>query len=57
LTGLLHGFDEFFGYLSIPSRRDKYGPRSLIHSYATDTDDLTEMPRWGKIGKSGNSRG
>jgi arylsulfatase len=30
---------------------NKYGPRSLIHSYATDTDDATEMPRWGKIGK------
>ena len=62
----LHGFDEFFGYLyhldamsdpywySFPIDQDyynKYGPRSLIHSYATDTDDPTEMPRWGKIGK------
>ncbi|MGO4706498.1 arylsulfatase [Microvirga sp. 2MCAF38] len=62
----VHGFDEFFGYLyhldamsdpywfSFPSDQDfynKYGPRSLIHSYATDTDDSTEMPRWGKIGK------
>ena len=62
----LHGFDEFFGYLyhldamsdpywySFPINQDyynKYGPRSLIHSYATDTDDPTEMPRWGKIGK------
>jgi arylsulfatase len=28
-----------------------YGPRSLIHSYATDRDDPTEMPRWGKVGK------
>jgi arylsulfatase A-like enzyme len=62
----VHGFDEFFGYLyhldamsdpywySFPVNQDyynKYGPRSLIHSYATDTDDQTEMPRWGKIGK------
>ncbi len=62
----LHGFDEFFGYLyhldamsdpywySFPVNQDYYnknGPRSLIHSYATDTDDPTEMPRWGKIGK------
>ena len=62
----VHGFDEFFGYLyhldamsdpywySFPVNQDyynKYGPRSLIHSYATDTDDPTEMPRWGKIGK------
>src|SRR5262249_31417425 len=30
---------------------DKYGPRNLVHSWATDTDDPTEMPRWGKVGK------
>jgi arylsulfatase len=62
----LHGFDEFFGYLyhldamsdpywySFPNDqafRDKYGPRNLVHSWATDTDDATEQPRWGKIGK------
>src|SRR5262245_58802614 len=62
----LHGFDEFFGYLyhldamsdpfwySFPDDqafRDKYGPRNLVHSWATDTDDATEQPRWGKIGK------
>ena len=62
----LHGFDEFFGYLyhldamsdpywySFPNDqafRDKYGPRNLVHSFATDTDDPTEQPRWGKIGK------
>lgn len=62
----LHGFDEFFGYLyhldamsdpywySFPndqSYRDKVGPRNLVHSFATDTDDTTEQPRWGKIGK------
>ena len=23
----------------------------MVHSWATDTDDTTEMPRWGKIGK------
>ena len=58
----VHGFDEFFGYLyhldamsdpywySFPVDEkyyNTYGPRSLIHSYATDTDDPTEMPRWG----------
>ncbi len=52
----LHGFDEFFGYLyhldamsdpywySFPNDqayRDKYGPRNLVHSLATDTDDPT----------------
>lgn len=62
----LHGFDEFFGYLyhldamsdpywySFPndqSYRDKVGPRNLVHSFASDTDDTSEMPRWGKIGK------
>jgi arylsulfatase len=62
----VHGFDEFFGYLyhldamsdpywySFPIDEkfyNTYGPRSLIHSYATDTDDATVMPRWGKVGK------
>lgn len=60
----VHGFDEFFGYLyhldamSDPywydypqDWIDKYGPRNLVHSYATDTDDATVMPRWGKVGK------
>jgi arylsulfatase A-like enzyme len=60
----VHGFDEFFGYLyhldamSDPywfdypqDWIDKYGPRDLVHSWATDTDDPTEMPRWGKVGK------
>ncbi len=62
----VHGFDEFFGYLyhldamsdpywySFPddqAYRDKYGPRNLVHCYATDTDDSTEQPRWGKVGK------
>jgi arylsulfatase len=60
----LHGFDEFFGYLyhldamSDPywfdypqDWIDKYGPRNLVHCYATDTDDPTVMPRWGKVGK------
>jgi arylsulfatase len=60
----LHGFDEFFGYLyhldamsdpywfSYPQDWvDKYGPRNLVHSFATDTDDPTVMPRWGRVGK------
>ncbi len=60
----LHGFDEFFGYLyhldamSDPywfdypqDWIDKYGPRNLVHCFATDTDDPTDMPRWGKVGK------
>jgi arylsulfatase A-like enzyme len=62
----LHGFDEFFGYLyhldalsdpywySFPVNEDyynKFGPRSVLHCWATDTDDATVMPRWGKVGK------
>jgi arylsulfatase A-like enzyme len=60
----VHGFDEFFGYLyhldamSDPywfdypqDWIDKYGPRNLVHAYATDVDDATVMPRWGKVGK------
>jgi len=26
-------------------------PRGVIHSWATDVDDATEQPRWGRIGK------
>jgi arylsulfatase len=60
----VHGFDEFFGYLyhldamSDPywydypqDWWDKYGPRNLVHSWASDRDDPTEQPRWGRIGK------
>ena len=60
----VHGFDEFFGYLyHLDAMEDPahpnypqnllnvVGPRNMVHSWATDTDDPTEMPRWGKIGK------
>ena len=60
----LHGFDEFFGYLyhldamEDPCHRnypqalkDRVGPRNMVHTWATDTDDPTVQPRWGKIGK------
>jgi arylsulfatase A-like enzyme len=60
----VHGFDEFFGYLyhldamedpfwhSYPAElRDRVGPRNMVHSWATDVDDPTVQPRWGKIGK------
>jgi arylsulfatase len=30
---------------------DKYGPRDLIHSWATNMDDSTVQPRWGRVGK------
>jgi arylsulfatase len=62
----VHGFDEFFGYLyhldamsdpfwysfpTDPAIRAKVLPRNLIHSWATDVDDPTVEPRWGKVGK------
>jgi arylsulfatase len=60
----LHGFDEFWGYLyhldamedpahpNYPAAlKDRVGPRNLLHCWATDKDDPTEDPRWGKIGK------
>jgi arylsulfatase len=34
-----------------PKFRERFGPRGVIHSWATDKDDATEMPRWGKVGK------
>jgi arylsulfatase A-like enzyme len=59
----VHGFDEFFGYLyHLDAMEDPahpnypqnllnvVGPRNMVHSWATDKDDPTVMPRWGKIG-------
>lgn len=31
--------------------KDKIGPRNLLHSWATDKEDTTVDPRWGKVGK------
>jgi arylsulfatase A-like enzyme len=31
----------------------KFGTRGVIHSFATDTDDPTEDPRFGRVGKTG----
>jgi arylsulfatase A-like enzyme len=62
----VHGFDEFFGnlyhlnaeeepenpdYPKDPQFRAKWGPRGVIKSMASDTDDPTEDPRFGRIGK------
>src|ERR1039458_6471264 len=60
----VHGFDEFFGYLyHLDAMEDPahpnypqnllnvVGPRNMVHSWATATDDPTVMPRWGKVGK------
>ena len=60
----VHGFDEFFGYLNhLDALEDPFlttfplehnlilGPRNMIHSLASDVDDNTVDPRWGKVGK------
>jgi arylsulfatase A-like enzyme len=60
----VHGFDEFFGYLyhldamedpchpNYPQDlRPQVGPRNMVHSWATNVDDTTVDPRWGKVGK------
>jgi arylsulfatase len=60
----VHGFDEFFGYLyHLDAMEDPahpnypqnllnvVGPRNMVHSWSTDKDDQTDMPRWGKVGK------
>ncbi len=60
----LHGFDEFFGYLYHldamedpshpnypPALKDKIGPRNMVHSWSSDSDDPNVDPRWGKVGK------
>src|SRR5688572_1300675 len=34
-----------------PKFKASYGPRGVIHSWASDKDDATEQPRWGRVGK------
>jgi arylsulfatase A-like enzyme len=34
-----------------PNFRKKFGPRGVLHSFATDKDDPTVHERWGKVGK------
>jgi len=61
----VHGFDEFFGNLYHlnaeeepeqrtypgPKFKEMFGPRGVIRSRATDKDDATVQPRWGRVGK------
>jgi arylsulfatase A-like enzyme len=62
----VHGFDEFFGnlyhlnvseepeedgYPTDPAFRQKYGPRGVLHCWATSTDASAPDPRYGKWGK------
>jgi arylsulfatase A-like enzyme len=62
----VHGFDEWFGnlyhlnaeeepenvdYPKDPAFKEKFGPRGVMHCFASDKDDPTEDPRFGKVGK------
>ncbi|HEV7398528.1 MAG TPA: arylsulfatase [Pyrinomonadaceae bacterium] len=62
----VHGFDEFFGnlyhlnaeeepelpdYPKDPAFREQFGPRGVLHSFASDVNDPTDQPRWGVVGK------
>jgi arylsulfatase A-like enzyme len=62
----VHGFDEFYGnlyhlnaeeepeladYPKNPAFRQKYGPRGVMDSKASETDDPTVDPRFGRVGK------
>src|SRR6201995_5864554 len=62
----VHGFDEFFGnlyhlnaeeepelpdYPKDPAFKARFGPRGVLHCFATDKDDATVDPRWGRVGK------
>ena len=62
----VHGFDEFYGilyhlnameepydgeYPKDPEFRARFGPRNILDTKATDVDDPTEHPRWGRVGK------
>jgi arylsulfatase A-like enzyme len=62
----VHGFDEFLGnlyhlnaeeepemenYPKDPRFHERFGPRGVLHCWATDKDDATEEPRWGRVGK------
>ena len=62
----VHGFDEFFGnlyhlnaeeepenpdYPKDPKFRARFGPRGVLHCWATDADDATVDSQFGKVGK------
>ncbi len=62
----VHGFDEFYGLLyhlnameepyedDYPKGADfhqRFGPRNIIDTRATDKNDRTTDPRWGRVGK------
>ena len=61
-----HGFDEYWGWLYHLNAMEyvedfdwpedeaftaEYGPRNIVHAFATEEDDDTVHPRWGRVGK------
>jgi arylsulfatase A-like enzyme len=62
----LHGFDEFYGilyhlnameepyeydYPKGSAFHERFGPRDILDTKATNVDDPTTDPRWGRVGK------
>jgi arylsulfatase A-like enzyme len=62
----VHGFDEFYGilyhlnameepydpeYPKVDGFHERFGPRNIVDTKATDVDDPTEHRRWGRVGK------
>jgi arylsulfatase len=62
----VHGFDEFYGilyhlnameepyqgdYPKTAAFKERFGPRNIVDTRATDVDDPTTDPRWGRVGK------
>src|ERR1700759_5667409 len=43
--------DDYPDQKEFPNFHKTFGPRGVMHSFATDTDDPTVEPRWGKVGK------
>ena len=48
------GAAELAARRRLPHFRERFGPRGVIHSWATDEDDDTEEPRFGRVGGSGS---
>ena len=42
---------DYFPEEDFPNIKKMIGPRGVLKTWATDKDDPTEMPRWGRVGK------
>ncbi len=43
--------DDYPPEKDFPEFKARFGPRGVLHCWATDTDDPTEQERWGRVGK------